>query len=87
MREYESVYSPLRIGGEGGPEIGLPGAGEPGELVGQSESVPTRQGGVTVPYDEVYVAYRRAAYQAIDSGVVPIGLRALVRDYFTALEP
>jgi len=87
-RGYEPIYSPYRLGGSGGPDVGLPGSGEPGDdIVGQGDTSPDDSGRSVVPYNEVFGAYSEAAYQAIDSGTVPIGLRSLVRDYFSSLEP
>ena len=42
---------------------------------------------MTVPYNQVYSDYANAANHALDSGYVPLGLRDVVRDYFTSLEP
>ncbi len=87
-RGYEPIYSPYRLAGGGGPQVNLPGSGQPGgEVVGQGNTTPGAGGPPTVPYNQVYPAYSAAAYQAINSGQVPPGLRPLVRDYFSSLEP
>ena len=57
-------------------------------MVGQGQADPNQQAGqVTVPYNQVYGEYNNAAHDAIRSGDVPIGLRPVVRDYFSSLEP
>ncbi len=40
-------------------------------------------GQVTVPYNQVFSNYANAANRALDSDYVPLGLRDVVRDYFT----
>ena len=40
-----------------------------------------------IPYDQVFGDYRDAAYQAMDDNYVPLGLKTVVRDYFSSLEP
>lgn len=41
----------------------------------------------SVPYSQVYGDYRDAAYEALDSDYIPLGLKGYVRDYFSSLEP
>jgi hypothetical protein len=40
-----------------------------------------------VPYRDVFTRYRAAASRALESETIPLGLRDLVRDYFSSLEP
>jgi hypothetical protein len=40
-----------------------------------------------VPYSEVFGDYRDAAYEALEGDYVPLGMKRLVRDYFSSLEP
>ena len=40
-----------------------------------------------VPYSQVYGDYRDAAYEALDSDYIPLGMKEFVRDYFASLEP
>jgi hypothetical protein len=40
-----------------------------------------------VTYDTVFNAYQDAANRALESDYVPLGLRDVVYDYFTSLEP
>jgi len=87
-RGYEAIYAPSRLGGSGGPEVNLPGTGDPGdEVAGRGDTVPDQAGSATVPYNQVFGGYNQAAHDAIRSGNVPIGLRPVVRDYFSSLEP
>ncbi len=86
LSQYESIYAPQRLGGEGGPEMELEQGNDPGELVRLLPSNP-ETGRSTVPYRQVFAQYRDAANQALDQQHIPLGLRSYVRDYFSSLEP
>lgn len=86
-RGYESIFAPERLGGQGGVEVQLEGSGEPGdEIVAQNPTTPEEAEAI-VPYDEVFSTYSEAAYHAVESEQVPVGLRSVVRLYFQNLEP
>jgi hypothetical protein len=40
-----------------------------------------------VPYDEVFSDYSDAANQALENDYIPLGMKDVVRDYFTSIEP
>ena len=40
-----------------------------------------------VPYSEVFASYEGSVQQALESGVIPISLQPLIRDYFSSLDP
>ncbi len=83
---YDPVYAPRRIGGEGEDEIVLePDASDAPVQEGEFAQNPT--GDVTVPYNEVFSDYSDAANRALESDYIPLGLRDVVRDYFSSLEP
>jgi hypothetical protein len=86
LRDFEPIYAPQRLGGEGGPEMELPQSDEPGELIRELASNP-EIGESTVPYNQVYANYVDAANQALQEQQIPLGLRGYVRDYFSSLEP
>jgi hypothetical protein len=85
--EYEPIYAPQRIGDQpGGEDIFLePDSSDAPVVEDNFTENPT--GNTTVPYNQVFSSYRNAANQALDSGYIPLGLRDIVRDYFTSLEP
>lgn len=88
LTPYESLYIPQRLGGEGGPDVTLPGGNTPGEtVVGAQERPVGDPGSLQVPYVDALPYYSAVNRQAIDSGQVPLDLRELVRRYFSALEP
>jgi hypothetical protein len=86
-RPYEEVFAPRR------PEIEpsdtdiilQPDAGDTPLIEGFFAENPAGQ--VTVPYNQVYGEYAEAANQALNRGYIPLGLRDVVREYFTSLAP
>lgn len=88
LTPLDSLYIPQRLGGEGGPDVNLPGGNTPGEtIVGGQERPLGDPGSLQVPYVDALPYYEEVNRQAIDSGQVPLDLRDLVRRYFSALEP
>lgn len=84
--QYDPIFAPRRVGGQGENEIVL----EP-----DSSNVPVQEGEFNqnpsgqslVPYNEVFSDYSDAANRALDQDYIPLGLRDVVRDYFSSLEP
>ncbi|MBZ0279860.1 MAG: hypothetical protein K8L97_03910 [Anaerolineae bacterium] len=84
--QFEPVYAPQRPGGEGGPEIQLdPNSSDAPVQEGEFSQNPT--GNTSVPYNQVFSDYSDAANRALESDYIPLGLRDVVRDYFSSLEP
>ena len=54
--------------------------------VSQQEQIGFGAAGESVPYTEVYHAYRDEALRALDDGNIPHGMRELVKEYFSSLE-
>jgi hypothetical protein len=85
---YDDIYSPQRVGGEGGEDVdipGDPGAGLPTGVEGDFAENPA--GESAVPYNEVYSDYEGAVNEALEGGYVPLGLRDVIRGYFSRLDP
>ncbi|MCZ7544429.1 MAG: hypothetical protein M5R40_13275 [Anaerolineae bacterium] len=40
-----------------------------------------------MPYSEVFGDYANAVDEAMESGRIPLGLRGVIREYFSSLEP
>lgn len=89
----ETVYVPeyVDLSGQDGVEIQLPAecVANPercGQLISES---PTEFGDEQslVPYERVFGDYRDAAFEALDGDYIPLGMKGLVRDYFSSLEP
>ncbi len=84
--EYEAIYSPSGIDGGGANEIRL--RTDPGDTtVAEGEFDDNPLGESRVSYDTVFSEYQNAANRALESDYVPLGLRDVVREYFTSLEP
>jgi len=81
-----TVYAPRRIGSDGRPVV-LPDAQSQAapDPSGRASTAPG--GGSSVPYEQVYGDYSRAADEALQSGQVPPEMRDYVRDYFSSLDP
>ena len=84
--EYEALYSPSGIGGGGGDEIRLQTDAND-TVVREGDFDDNPLGESRVSYDTVFSDYQNAANRALESDYVPLGLRDVVRDYFTSLEP
>lgn len=84
--EYEALYSPSGIGGGGENEIRLEtDPGDTARAEGEFDDNPL--GESRVRYDTVFSEYQQAANRALESDYVPLGMRDVVREYFTSLEP
>lgn len=84
--QYQAIYSPSGIGGGGENEIRL--RTDPGDTtVAEGEFDDNPVGESRVSYDTVFSEYQNAANRALESDYVPLGLRDVVREYFTSLEP
>jgi hypothetical protein len=53
----------------------------------EGQYAPNPSGQSNVPYNTVYGSYAGAVNQALDSGVIPLGLKDLIKGYFTSLDP
>lgn len=88
----EEVFVPdfEDLSGEPGEDIELPAEciANPAACGGLLDERPTAFGDEEsrVPYNEVFADYRDAAYQALDSEPIPLGMKGYIRDYFSSLE-
>ena len=85
----EHIYAPSFIGGTGGaalnPDANNPNGDGGAAQSGGYQSVQT--GSATVPLTSVVGAAASQADAAMDSDHVPIGLRGVIHDYFSGLQP
>ena len=90
LEDYDSVYVPQHVGGDGGPLV-VPdeqGSDGTGIDIGETPLNPNRETGeATVPYSDVFGQYRDQASTALDNEKIPLGMRDYIRQYFGALEP
>jgi len=87
--ELERVYAPRLPGTPGDAEF-VPGQqNSDGQTVTrrQRQPLPGQPGRATVPYRDVFPAFREAAAAALEREYIPPGLRDYVREYFSRLEP
>ncbi len=87
VNPFESIYAPQRLGGEAdGPDILLdPDVGD--ETLREIDVTDDPSGESVVPYSQVFADYSEAASRELDNDYVPLGLRDVIRDYFTSLDP
>ncbi len=84
--QFAPIYAPQRAGGEGGPELFLEPDNSDVPLT-EGEFAQNPEGQSLVPYNQVFSDYSNAANRALESDYIPLGLRDVVHDYFTSLEP
>lgn len=82
----DQVYAPRRIGSDG-RQVVLPDSQGQAAPNAQGRPNTAPSGSSTVPYEQVYGDYSKAADDAIQTGQVPAEIRDYVRDYFSSLDP
>ncbi|MEO8610179.1 MAG: hypothetical protein ABI690_19955 [Chloroflexota bacterium] len=86
--QYDPVYAPQRIGGQSAADQQVQLNGDASQSpVQEGDFSQNPDGNVNVPYDQVFSDYSNAANRALQSDYIPLGLRDVVRDYFSSLEP
>lgn len=84
--QFEAIYVPRRVNGEGTEEIQLdPNASD--NPVQEGNFAPNPNGDSSVPYNQVFSDYSNDANRALESDYIPLGLRDVVKNYFSSLEP
>jgi hypothetical protein len=61
--------------------------GEGDQPLGETDFNEAFEGDSTVPYNQVFRDYERAMQDALDSDYIPIGVKDIIRSYFSSLEP
>jgi hypothetical protein len=84
---FEPIYAPRRLGGESGDATIQLEPDTSDMPVAEGDFAENPAGQVTVPYNEVFTDYAAAANRALGTDYIPLGLRDVVRDYFSSLEP
>ena len=86
IKEYEKVFAPKLLGGEGEKDMLKGSKGEGG----QTKIYKTEQGmtikGEMQPYNQVIGEYKEQAFQNLEGSEIPQGMQGIVKDYFTSLE-
>ena len=82
----DQVYAPQRIGSDG-KQVVLPDSQGQAAPNAQGRPNTAPAGSSTVPYEQVYGDYAKAADDAMQTGQVPAEMRDYVRDYFSSLNP
>ena len=84
--EYEKIFTPQTLGGEGETANlnGKKGTGGTTEQVITDKSQTVR--GSSVPYNQVVGQYRDKAMESMNTSDIPPGMKDMVKEYFTSLE-
>ena len=84
--EYEKIFTPQTIGGEGTTSnlSGKKGTGGTVEQVITDKSRTVR--GTSVPYNQIIGRYKDRAMESISASDIPPGMKDMVKEYFTSLE-
>lgn len=87
VRVYQPVYSPrFSVEAEDGEDVRL--QADPGDTpLNQGEFDDNPLGESVVPYNTVFSDYADAASRALESGYIPLGMRDVIRSYFSSLDP
>jgi hypothetical protein len=85
---YEPIYAPSLLGGEGGPDVNLPGSGDnSGDVLGQGPTTPGDPSASLVPYDQVYSQYDQVNQQAMQNTSIPFQFITIIQSYFNLIRP
>lgn len=85
--DYEKIYVPERLGGDGDlTQVKGAAGGEGDSFRIDSDMAPVGKGGYAVPYNEVLGKYKNEAMTGLDGDTVPPVMKDIIRDYFTSLE-
>lgn len=84
---YQPIYAPNHIGGEGQGNTVILDGNITDAPVREGDFTENPDGAVSVPYNQVFSDYSNSAARSLESDYIPLGLRDVVRDYFSSLEP
>ncbi len=85
--DYQAVFAP-RFSVEAAGEDELRLGADPGEApLTEGEFQDNPLGESVVPYNQVFSSYADAASRALESDYIPLGMRDVIRDYFSSLDP
>ncbi len=86
VREYEKIFTPSLVGGEGDKSQLKGSKGNEGQT--KEYMVDNGMGirGEMKPYDQIIGEYKEKAFQSIEGRQIPQGMQDIVKDYFSSLE-
>jgi hypothetical protein len=85
VEDYNAIYDPQFLGGEGGPLAVPPGQNPTaGDLpIGQTAPSTNRPtGNTTTPYQDIHAEYHDQARQQIETTHLPLPMEDMLRQYF-----
>lgn len=85
--EYEPVFAPPPFTSQAGDTNVELETDDSSASTIEGDFQENPDGESTIPYNQVFSTYADAANSALENGYVPLGVRDVVRDYFTSIEP
>ncbi|MFW5772355.1 MAG: hypothetical protein ACOCZH_03445 [Phototrophicaceae bacterium] len=85
--EYEAIFTPRQPSTERTDIDIFLETDDDDPIIRYGDFEQNPEGAVNVPYNEVFSDYASAASSALEQGYIPLGLRDVIRDYFTSLAP
>ncbi|MCA9914100.1 MAG: hypothetical protein KC496_12160, partial [Anaerolineae bacterium] len=85
--EYEAIYSPNGLPQNNAEDTMRLESAEGDSTTQQGDFQENPMGSANTPYNEVFSAYADTANRTLESETIPLGMRDVVRDYFSALAP
>jgi hypothetical protein len=89
IQQFDSVYAPSgRITGQENP-TSVDGTPQGDNFIDEREADFNEafEGDSRITYDQVYADYANSVNEALDTDYIPIGLKDVIRSYFSSLEP
>jgi len=84
---YEAIFAPLRLGDTGEDENIILAPDTDNEPFREGDFSDNESGNITVPYNQVFDTYIQGANTALENSYIPLGMRDVIRQYFTSLAP
>lgn len=85
--QYEAIFAPLRLGDGGSGENIILAPDTDNEPFREGDFSDNERGNITVPYNQVFDTYIQGANTALENSYIPLGMRDVIRQYFTSLAP
>jgi len=86
VKEYEKLFTPKNLGGEGEPSQVHSNINESGNKDITQIKKFGDVAGESVPYGEVLDSYKLNAYKRLDSDEIPESMKELIKEYFSELD-
>lgn len=90
LNPFDSIFAPTRFGDDGnGQNMGVSGNPQNDSITNRQEAGYNQdfQGQSQVGYSDVYADYADQANRSLETDYIPMGMKDVIREYFSSLEP